>query len=193
MNEEKKTRIPNHTAVLMLGVAALYDSLQALLATTGVGIVFGPFVTIIAYLHFWLWFKLRGVGFLDKLDRAAIKRLISFWFSGLLEMVPGADALPMIAINTFFLISITKTEDAIKNKTGQDVRLTLHSPIRALQAAQAIGSPYLSGSSEQNQEERSEGQPSTHKNARAGNYIDGVYFSPRANENVATKTLAKAA
>lgn len=43
----------------MVGVALLYDVLQALLDLVAMGWLLVP----VAYLHFWLWFKMHGIKF----------------------------------------------------------------------------------------------------------------------------------
>jgi hypothetical protein len=56
---KSKPQLESGTIWLMIAVALFYDALQALLDLIAIGWLFVP----VAYMHFWLWFKLKGIDF----------------------------------------------------------------------------------------------------------------------------------
>lgn len=107
-------RISKPTAVLMVCVAILYELTEAALdalnvLVPGLGLVLAFFVDIVALMHFWLWFKLRGV------NLGSPKALARFWLFNLAEFLP----IPvldtgLLLIGIILTISMTWVED----KTG---------------------------------------------------------------------------
>ncbi len=78
--------LSSSTIALMVGVALLFDTIQALLTPIGVG----WFVPILSYPTFWLWFKLKGFSFLS------LKRAPILGIGALIEIIPGIGALPAL-------------------------------------------------------------------------------------------------
>ena len=82
---EEKRGLSNTTIVLMVSVALFYDVLQWLL-----GFLFmGWLVSIVAWMTFYVWFKIRGLSFMKP------KRFATFGGSFIIEMIPiVGDILP---------------------------------------------------------------------------------------------------
>lgn len=168
MDDVKYKRIPPHTAGLMLAIAGLYDFFQFLLTGTALGVALTWTVAIVAYMHFWLWFKLRGVGFLDSIGgkkglRFAIKRLLVFFPTFFAELIPIFDALPFLSVGTALVIIFTWAEDAIKEKTGEEVHINARSPKQAAQAVQNIASALLSSRRQQRNNQQNKALPTAGK------------------------------
>ncbi|MCI0619426.1 hypothetical protein L0Y40_00085 [Candidatus Wolfebacteria bacterium] len=96
-------RVPNTTWALMFCVAGLYD-LASFIPIVNVVIV--P----VAWLHFWMWFKLHGVsiGFTNP------KRLVTTGTTSLIEFIPAISAIPTWIAFVGAQLLFTKLEE----KTG---------------------------------------------------------------------------
>lgn len=84
MSQPQPKGLENHTIVLMVAVALFYDALQALLTI----ILMGWLITPIAFLTFYLWFKLHGITFMTP------KRGGSMALGFLIEIFPLTSWLP---------------------------------------------------------------------------------------------------
>ena len=82
--ENKEKGLKNHTIALMICVALFFDLLQWLLAFVFMDWLAGFF----AFLTFYVWFKMHGMGFMRP------KRLAAMGGAGLIEIVPLLSALP---------------------------------------------------------------------------------------------------
>jgi hypothetical protein len=108
MKEEFKPRIPNWMAGLMIGTAIFFVLLQWLLAW----ILMGWLVVIFSYCTFLLWYKIRGVTFLDRFVwRKLMSWVISFFFSLISNGV-----IPGILLGVLGTISAVKMEDKLVEK-----------------------------------------------------------------------------
>lgn len=83
-NQELKT----HTIVFMVVVALFFDALGALFTPIAMYWV----VTIVAYLTFFVWFRLYGITFLKP------KRLVTAGGSLIVELIPIINVLPAITL-----------------------------------------------------------------------------------------------
>lgn len=108
---EKIDRIPKGTAILMVGVALFFDLLQMFLNFVLIGFILNPIlVTPIAFLTFYLWYKMRGVGLSDSAKRFAV------YVAGfLLELIPILNTLPGLTLSTLTMIMIVRAEDKAEN------------------------------------------------------------------------------
>ncbi len=116
---EKRNRIQDDVAFQMLMVAGFYDMLlwgNAFLYILIVGFLFAPIIWLFAWLTFYIWFKMHGIGIFDVLGKYGLRKL----FAIVLKGVPG---LPSWTFGTFLTISAIKAEDAIHNKLGVDVKI----------------------------------------------------------------------
>ena len=107
-----ENRIPTHTAVFMLGTALFYDAVQFLLGLMFIGLVLNWGITAIAWFHFYLWCKLRGVSFISP---KGAKRGLLLGGAGLAEMIPGFNMLPMWTVTVAIIILSTQKEDRKTN------------------------------------------------------------------------------
>ncbi|MBI4132741.1 MAG: hypothetical protein HY473_01405 [Candidatus Sungbacteria bacterium] len=97
----------------MVGVAAGVDGAQGLLDLLGIGVILSIPISIVAWLTFYLWFKMKGVSFGGaKLGRSGSSSLVRnplFIIAAALgiEMVPFVNALPAwtAAIITALLVA----------------------------------------------------------------------------------------
>ncbi|KKQ83508.1 MAG: hypothetical protein UT07_C0003G0008 [Parcubacteria group bacterium GW2011_GWB1_38_8] len=92
MSEEKK-ELSTTTITFMVLVALFYDTLQFVLSWIGVGWLIIP----IAYLTFFIWFKMCGLNFLS------LKRAPTLGIGGLLE-IASAGIIPSF---TFIVLRIS--------------------------------------------------------------------------------------
>lgn len=122
MNEERN-RIPSGTAMLMLGTAVLIDVIQGLLTGLFIGLFVSPFISAFAWLSFYVWNKIRGVGFMDSFSKFGLRKALAA-IASLLEFAPGINALPGWTLSTFLLIGAVRAEDEIYNRTGREIRIT---------------------------------------------------------------------
>ena len=95
---------------LMLATAVLFDVVQALINLIPVvGQILSFFISIFAFMTFWLWFKMYGVSF------SKGKNLKNLGFGFLIEMIPVVDILPAWTFAVFRLIAAKKLEDMTQN------------------------------------------------------------------------------
>lgn len=116
---EKKQRIGNTQGVLMIGVAVVVDFVQGLLTAGIVGLIVSTFISIFAWLMFFLWFKLNSIGMLDSGARLAV----TIWGVAFIEMIPVINVLPAWTISVAIMLFIVRSEDVIFNKTGKNIQL----------------------------------------------------------------------
>lgn len=110
--------ISNVQAGLMIGVAILFDLIQAGTKTfhfiPGIGNLFalfsGWFISICGWIIFTLWFMLNGI------SPFRAKKLIVYASGGIIEMIPLLNALPGWTISVAGTIGITKF-NTIKKKS----------------------------------------------------------------------------
>lgn len=106
MEEEKKIRISNLTAFLMIGAALLFDALEFILTIFGIGLIINPFITIGKWVLFWMWLSLRDVKMFGK-----IKPLATSAITFLAGLVPAVNSFPEFTIGIGVLIILTQIED----------------------------------------------------------------------------------
>lgn len=103
----------------MIGVAVVVDFVQGLLTAGIVGLIVSTFISIFAWLMFFLWFKLNSIGMLDSGARLAI----TIWGGAFVEMIPVINVLPAWTISVAIMLFIVRSEDVIFNKTGKNIQL----------------------------------------------------------------------
>ena len=117
---DRREKIDRITFWFMLIVAAGYDALQILFGIIPfAGWILGGALGIIAKLHLWLWYKFRGVSFLERTaGRATVgvagkltARLVVFWGSFLFESIPIASILPLLAVSVLATNLIIRSEE----------------------------------------------------------------------------------
>lgn len=102
----KKYRIEWLEGGMMIGVATIYDALQAFLTFIIIGFLVNWIITIWAWLTFYFWFKFRGVSFLGT-------KSVSLNGGALIELIPGLNALPAWTAAVIILIIMTRSEDVL--------------------------------------------------------------------------------
>src|SRR3989344_2803714 len=102
--EEKKERIKLWMAACMIIVALCVDAAQAVLTLLGVGLVFGPIISVVAYFAFWIWFLILGVSFTK-----SPKKLAAMGGGAIIELF--LSFLPGFTAGITATIFMTKAED----------------------------------------------------------------------------------
>lgn len=99
MEENKKIRIPIRVIVMMGTVGLLYDFLQALTTAGIIGFILSTLITIWAWLHFYIWYKFRGVGFFEgKAGKFIARRILPFVVPMILEFIPAWNIVPTLSL-----------------------------------------------------------------------------------------------
>lgn len=106
--DENEKKIGFFTILLMLGVAVVIDIVQFILALFVVGLVINRFISIFAFMLFFLWFLLNDVSFLS--GKRWLSRTISFFGSAGGELVPVVGALPLWTIGIYLTIRSANSE-----------------------------------------------------------------------------------
>ena len=107
-NDEKE--LSSATTYLMVSVALIIDGLQFLINLIPlVGQVISFFITIFAYMLFWLWFRINGINLFE--TKRAMKSIVTF----LAEMIPFIDMLPAWT----YLVVTTANSTKIKKVMGE--------------------------------------------------------------------------
>ncbi len=116
MEQTNKPYISNITGGLMVGVALAVDGIQALASAFIIGVFISPFITLFAWLTFWLWFKLNGVSFGTK-----PKNFLVLGGGGLVELIPVLNILPGWTLSVTTLLIMNKAEKVVKKLSGDTV------------------------------------------------------------------------
>jgi len=105
---EKKHKIGNVTAGMMIAVAALIDIIQGLLTLTVLLLPLSLFFTFLGLGIFFLWFALCGV----KFNPANGKNLLTMLGATAIEIPPFINGLPGLTAAVIGIIVQTRIEDA---------------------------------------------------------------------------------
>lgn len=107
--EKKNKEIKDTTAGLMIGTALFFDGLQAIFQVApAIGQILAAMIAVVAFLTFWLWFKLYGVNF------ATPKRSAYLGGGFIIELIPILDILPAWTLAVTLIITDLK----IKRRVG---------------------------------------------------------------------------
>lgn len=115
-NEDKKLRIKTWMAACMAIVALSIDGFQALLSLVGIGLIFGPIISVVAYFGFWIWFMILGVSFVGN-----PKKLMATGVGAIMEFVSFLPGFSLSVITTV-LITIAEDKGGIIGKVAQGVQ-----------------------------------------------------------------------
>ena len=107
-----RERITPTTLSLLVGTAFFFDTLQAILNVAFIGIVLNVLVNVTAWLTFYLWFKLLGIGLID----SGIRKAAVMWGGMLLELIPIFNTLPVWTATIALTAFIVRWEDAAHNR-----------------------------------------------------------------------------
>lgn len=106
-----KYRISSGDAGILISVAIFYDAMQAILNLIPlIGNAIAWVMSIIAWLTFYIWFKIKGVSFQDA---KYYKKLL---LGGLIEAIPIVNFLPSWTITVIRLIRESRKEDLANEK-----------------------------------------------------------------------------
>lgn len=110
--DEKEIRIPDGTAMLMIGTALLYDALQALFVLIP---FLGWFLSFMLMLWSFLtfnvvWFHIRGIKFFESLIGKGGRALVRWLLCSFLEVV-SVGAIPGITVWIILTILQTRLDD----------------------------------------------------------------------------------
>ena len=100
---KKEGQINNTTATLMVATALFFDGIQALLALFMIGLILNRFVSLFAWLTFFVWFAVKGVKFVSK-----PKNLVVFGGGTLCEIIPVISALPAWTLSIAGIVAMNK-------------------------------------------------------------------------------------
>lgn len=106
----RQERISNATAVFMVATALLFDGTQAFLEWILIGFAVNWLINILAWLTFFVWFKFKGVSFMN------LKRSVIFNGGFFLELIPLVAELPLWTATIIIMIIMVKLEDRIGKK-----------------------------------------------------------------------------
>ena len=98
-------------AAFMIAFAVIIDGVQAFLTWTVIGIVFTPFISIIALIVLGLSFAHYGTGMFKSRELGWIGTVVG-------ELVPGLNALPIWTFSTVANISIHNATSFIQDLRG---------------------------------------------------------------------------
>ncbi len=104
-------RISNTTAALMIGTAFFIDLIQAMLAFFPIlGWILARILSLVAWLGFFIWYKICNVGFFEGTTGKVIAKKIGLQIVTIfLELAAGE--FPMLTINTVCIILVVRLED----------------------------------------------------------------------------------
>jgi hypothetical protein len=106
-----KYRITSGDAGILISVAVFFDTIQALLNLIPIiGTAIAWIMSIIAWLTFYIWFKIKGVSFQNE---KYYKKLL---LGGLIEGLPIINFLPSWTITVIRLIRESRKEDSANKK-----------------------------------------------------------------------------
>src|SRR5665213_1877969 len=117
---EKRRRVSNLSAAVMIGLAIFFDLLQFFLfflnvipvAGTAIAFMGDIFITTLAFIAFYLvWFPLLRV----PLSSGKSGKLMNVIFSAVIEAVPILDVLPGITYGVVSTVILSRIEDAEYN------------------------------------------------------------------------------
>lgn len=100
-----RPKIGNAMAFFMLAAAGSIDLIQIVLEWIVVGFFINWAIDIGAWVLFFLWFKSRGVSFMN------IKKAGVFTGLAFLEIIPVVDELPLWVLDILLMIAIVKVEN----------------------------------------------------------------------------------
>jgi hypothetical protein len=131
MEEDFNPRIKKTAAALMIAVALFYDALQALFNLIPIaGQILSYLVLMLSALHYFIWFKIHDVGFLE---RFGAKKILAYIAVPIIEILTVGLA-PGITIATGITVLIVKFEDELIKSgliTREDLRKIEKFVIRA--------------------------------------------------------------
>lgn len=102
MEEEQENQLSKITIGLMMVVALFYDLVQfGVNFIPAIGQIASALVAILAFCHFFLWFKMHGVSFVG------IKKILTMGAGFLIELIPVLNMLPgwMVAVAGTIVLS----------------------------------------------------------------------------------------
>lgn len=98
-------RIGTGSAFLMVLFAVVCDTIEAIIAAVGVGLILNRFLTIFEYAILWPWLAVKGV---KPMGKRQMKKFISTFG---LELIPVVGALPIFTLGVFLIIRSSRKED----------------------------------------------------------------------------------
>ncbi len=113
---EKKHKIGNVTAGMMVVTALIVDAVQALLTFSVFLLPLSVLITFMAATMFFLWFALSGVKYVGN-DGG--KKLLIALASTVAELVPVVNAIPATTAGVIGIIVQTRIEDARAQAGGK--------------------------------------------------------------------------
>lgn len=126
-NTEQK-EISITTLILMVGVAIFYDVFQLIIEIIPlVGQILSLFITLFAFLTFYVWFKIKGRSF------ASPKRAMAMGAGVIIEIIPILNILPGWTVAVLFLVGIERVEKIARMVPGGGVAT------KALNTANKVG------------------------------------------------------
>ena len=92
-------------AFIMVGVALCFDAIVFFINLIPIlGQIISPIIGFIAYMTFFLWFKLKGV------DMMKFKRIATMGTGFLISIIPILNMLPEITISVVITIMSTRVK-----------------------------------------------------------------------------------
>lgn len=157
---EKKRRIGNVTAGLLIVSALLVDGLQGILTVSVFFLPLSVMVTFLATTAFGLWFLLLGVKYVGKDG----KNLLIAFAAVITELAPVINALPATTVGVIGIIVRTRIEDARENLGKKKTPNTAQAQAR-LMRMQASRNRVASAQSERHPAANGEFEENSRQNA----------------------------
>lgn len=112
----KRHRINGFHMTTLIGVAFLLETLQLLVSFVPfAGGLVASLISLLAFLIFWVWFHILGVGFFDTTLRLVTRMIMMFT-----EIIPYVNILPILTIGTILVIWEVHQEDKKYNQKMQE-------------------------------------------------------------------------
>lgn len=114
--ERPKLRIHVFIAMLMVGVALVYDGAQNLVDLFSFGLlgwIINPLISFWSFMTFFTWFSLLGVSY------AKPGKALTVGASSLIEVLPLLSNVPAITLSVIILLAMTYSEDLVAKFSPQ--------------------------------------------------------------------------
>lgn len=129
---EDRNRMSGFHSGTLISVAVFFEVVQVILSLIPfIGGLIASLITLFAFLVFWVWFHVLGIGFFDTTLRLVVRMTMLFT-----EIIPYVNMLPILTIGTILVIWQVRHEDKKYNKERRE----------SYEASQVNASRYPNGS-----------------------------------------------
>lgn len=116
--DEKGTNLSYGTTFLLISTALFFDIFQFVINLIPVaGQIISTLITGLAFMTFWLWFRIKGLKFNSP------KRVLSIGLGTIIEAIPILNILPGWTIAVLVIVGTTKIKKIAKIIPGGEKML----------------------------------------------------------------------